>query len=644
VLAVPALGLMWGLNWVAVRVALDEIPPWTLRAAGLGCGAFVLLVLALLRGRPLAVRRDQVGRLFVSGLLTVAGFNILVTFAQLYATTSRAAIVTYTMPVWAVLFAWIALGERPDRRRWTALVLGAAGLALLALPLVAAGRFSVGLVFALGAGVSWAAGTVFLKRYPIDGAPLAVAAWQLAVGAGVAIAGMLAAEGLPRWSAPGAAVGIAFGYHVVIAMAAAYFLWFEVVARLPAGVAALGVLMVPVVGVLGATTLLGERPSAADLAGFALVLAAASLSLLPAKGDDRRGALAFLRRHAGSEPAAAGRFETGGKSALRGFVTTAPWVFPRRRYLVYLPRGLTRREVGRAPLLVLIHGCRQTPEVIASATRIAALADRLGCLVLLPRQKRSANRWGCWNWFEMATARGWGETAIVAAQIRAVRRRYGLGRRRVVVAGLSSGAGLAAILGIRRPDLVAGVFAHSGVACGAATSPFGAFEVLRSGAAGDVVGIGEVARARADPAALPVRLLAVHGGRDEVVAPVNARELVRQYLAFAGHPAARAGPPADLPPPDAGATQVLGERRVTTSDWQRDGAVLARFVDVDALGHAWSGGDAQYDYADPAPPDATALLGDFLRGYFPASTDSRDSSRAVSASAAAVSSAGTASD
>ena len=109
-----------------------------------------------------------------------------------------------------------------------------------------------------------------------------------------------------------------------------------------------------------------------------------------------------------------------------------------------------RRTAGRwrrHPLLVLLHGCRQTPEDIAAGTRIARLADRDDMLVLLPRQNPRANPWGCWNWFDPATARGWGETAIVAAQIRAVRRAYRIDKRRVFVAGMSSGGALAAALG-----------------------------------------------------------------------------------------------------------------------------------------------------------------------------------------------------
>src|SRR5262249_51372796 len=103
-----------------------------------------------------------------------------------------------------------------------------------------------------------------------------------------------------------------------------------------------------------------------------------------------------------------GRYEADSRSALRGSLASAPWIWPSRESLVYVPRGHARWR--RVPLVVMIHGCRQKAEDIAEGTRITALADELGCLVMLPRQNPRANSWGCWNWFDGATVRGWGET------------------------------------------------------------------------------------------------------------------------------------------------------------------------------------------------------------------------------------------
>lgn len=289
-IGVPAVSLLWGLNWPAVRIVLGEIPPWTLRAWGLTTAAVLLFAFAAASGRSLAIRRGQWRRLAIAGCLNIAGFNIFVTFAQLAGTTSRAAIVTYTMPVWAIVFAWILLDEVPDRRRAAALALGAFGLLLLALPLFAAGRLTAGIGYALGAAASWAAGLVMLKRWPVDGHPLAVTAWQVLVGAFASVTGMLVFEGPGPAAMPSPAVIAAFFYHTVFAMALAYVLWFAITEHLPAGVSALAVLGVPAIGVLCATLFLGERPTWSDLGGLAAVVGAAALSLIPPRRRSGPGA------------------------------------------------------------------------------------------------------------------------------------------------------------------------------------------------------------------------------------------------------------------------------------------------------------------------------------------------------------------
>lgn len=280
--AVPLLGLLWGLNWPAVRLCLVEIPPWTLRTTGMAAAGLCLLVAALATGRPLAVPRAHRPRLVASGLLTLAAFNVLLAFAQLQAATSRAAIVAFTMPVWTALLAWPVLGERPDRRRLLGLGLGLAGLAALGLPLWRAGALEPGLLWALLGGASWAAGTVVAKRWPVAAPALPVAGWQLLVGALGAGLGMLLFEGLPRPRPLMPVTAAALAYHVLLAQALAYLLWFAILPRLPAGAATLGTLPVPAVGVLGAAALLGERPTLPDLLGLGLVIAAAATILLPA--------------------------------------------------------------------------------------------------------------------------------------------------------------------------------------------------------------------------------------------------------------------------------------------------------------------------------------------------------------------------
>jgi drug/metabolite transporter (DMT)-like permease len=282
------LAFAWGLNWPAVKILLVTLPPFTMRVIGLGLAALLLAGLALARGMSLVPPRAHWAALALAGLLNVAAFNVCTAFAQLYTSASRAAVLTYTMPMMSALLAVVLLGERLSRRVRLALVCGSLGLALLAWPALStlgtagSGVSALGLVMPLAAALAWALGTVATKRWPLAGERIVHTAWQLAIGALVALAGaLLAHERLPaQW--PAAAIG-AMVFHVVIAIALGYLLWFVLLQRHGAAVSALTTLAVPVVGVLGAMALVGERPSAADWGGFTLVLAGATLILLPAR-------------------------------------------------------------------------------------------------------------------------------------------------------------------------------------------------------------------------------------------------------------------------------------------------------------------------------------------------------------------------
>ncbi len=266
--------LFWGLNWPAVKLALEGFSPWTLRAVGLGLGAALLAVLSLAMRRPLSVPAGHRLALVIAAFLSVAGFNICAVFAQLAMPTSRAAILTFTMPLWAALFAALFAGERIDAVRAFALGCGAIGLALLAKPYwpaLAAGTMPAGLVYVLGAAISWAAGTVYTKHRGLPGDPLGLAAWQLGIGAALAGLGALAFE-VPRIDLASPVVAGAFVYHVVLALALAYLLWFQLLERVPSATAALGTLLIPVFAVVGSAVILSEQPTLTDFAGFGLIL------------------------------------------------------------------------------------------------------------------------------------------------------------------------------------------------------------------------------------------------------------------------------------------------------------------------------------------------------------------------------------
>jgi len=278
------LAFAWGLNWPVIKIVLGEVPPFAARATGLGTASLLLMAFAAWQGRRLVPPRESWAGLVVAGALTIVAFNFCTAFAQLNTSTSRAAVLTYTMPMMSALLAWALLGERPGRRGGAAVALGALGIALLAWPALRAaaggtGRPLVGPLFALGAALAWALGTIVTKKLPPVHDRVVATAWQLALGGACgALASALAGETWPRSLSPAGAV--ALGYHIVIATAFAYVLWYRLLDSASATVSSLTALAVPVVGVLGAMALVGDRPSALDWLGFALVLGAAALVLL----------------------------------------------------------------------------------------------------------------------------------------------------------------------------------------------------------------------------------------------------------------------------------------------------------------------------------------------------------------------------
>jgi drug/metabolite transporter (DMT)-like permease len=278
-----ALSFAWGFTWPAMRTALADIPPFSMRVVSIGLGMAALLAAVKLQGRSFALgrRRDWL-HVIVAGMLNIVGFTMLSSFALLLAGTGRVAMLSYTMPIWAALFAWLALGERFSAPRVLALVLCATGLAIIIYPLAATG-VPLGLLLALATGITWGAGTVYLKWARISGDTVAVAAWQLVVAFVFVAACVPLVEGSLHLSQASAPALFATAFTGVIGSGLAYYLWFRIVGRLPAMTASLGILSAPVIGVLSTAIMLGERPTVPDMIGFALIFAASVCVLLPSR-------------------------------------------------------------------------------------------------------------------------------------------------------------------------------------------------------------------------------------------------------------------------------------------------------------------------------------------------------------------------
>ena len=278
-LLVVLLAFAWGLNWIAAAVALREMTPWSLRVAGSGIGAAMLFSAAIITGHKLRVPRGEYVHVMVAGFLNVAGFQILSGYAQLSGATTRAIIITYSMPIWTTVLSWLFLGERLNAVRWLAFALCVVGVTILVWPLFATG-FPPFVFYSLGCALSWAFATVYIKWAKVTIEPLANAAWQLLFGLFFITAGSFIIEGYPHlWPIQNQTI-LAVLFVGLFGVGLAHFLWWSIVGRLPAITASLGSLLVPVIGVSASVLVLGEQLTVSDIVGFAMIFAAAACVLL----------------------------------------------------------------------------------------------------------------------------------------------------------------------------------------------------------------------------------------------------------------------------------------------------------------------------------------------------------------------------
>jgi drug/metabolite transporter (DMT)-like permease len=276
-LAITSVG--WGFNWPVTKYLLSELPPLTLRGATGVAGASLLAVLAILRGQSLRVARELWPRLALAAFLNVACWMVLMGLALLWLPAGEAALLAYTMPVWASLLAWPILGERPNLLRVISLLMAFAGLSAImgGNGLAASMAKLPGIIMALCGAIGFAVGTVLGKKLPLNLPPLTAAAWQVGIGClPVAIAGLFIEK------ADVAAISglgwILLVYSTVIQFCVAYVTWFAALARLPASVAATGTMAVPVIGVVASAVALHEPLGIGQIAALVFTLAGVALA------------------------------------------------------------------------------------------------------------------------------------------------------------------------------------------------------------------------------------------------------------------------------------------------------------------------------------------------------------------------------
>ncbi len=278
-------------------------------------------------------------------------------------------------------------------------------------------------------------------------------------------------------------------------------------------------------------------------------------------------------------------------------------------YRLYLPSGSSSAD--SLPLIVMLHGCNQNALSFAEGTHMNTLAEEGRFAVLYPEQSKRANPLHCWNWFESASLAGEGEAALLARLIDQVTERRPIDARRVHVVGMSAGGAMACILAVRHSRLFAGCAIHSGLMYCAAHSPTQALAAMRSGTSAAAIDKARTLAFQAHEPEIMVPTLVIHGDRDTTVSPMNADQIIEQLKERA-----------ESIDSSAGALSATRERRMDSGnrtyrqqDYTQQGRLVLRKIIVEGLGHAWSGGDARFEFNDAAGPDAGRLILDFVRRY-----------------------------
>jgi poly(hydroxyalkanoate) depolymerase family esterase len=292
-----------------------------------------------------------------------------------------------------------------------------------------------------------------------------------------------------------------------------------------------------------------------------------------------------------------------------------------RDYRLYLPRGYTKGKP--MPLVVMLHGCKQDPEVFAAGTRMNRIADEQGFLVLYPRQSKLANGYSCWNWYDPRTLSRGGEAAIVMAMVADVAGRYSVDADRIYVAGISAGGAFTSILASCYADVFAAAAVHSGFPYGVADSPLSGMRVMERAYPYDSEKSGREAFECRGSGRRAMPLLVIHGALDDKVLPKASGDVIKQFAQVEDY--CDDGQDND----SVAATRLVkqafpaqgGKHAYEVSTFARNGKPMLQEVVVDGLGHSWSGGDdgrtkpadsVKYPYNDPQGPDASRMMWDFF--------------------------------
>lgn len=271
------LWLVWGTSWPAMRTVFLEVPVWQFRAFGCLVGGVALLAMARAAGGRLVPDRADWLPLFVASIFNITVWHVTVGFGLKLIAAGHAALICYTLPVWTALLSTLFLKERITATVFVSLALGVGGIAVLASQdFTKMGDNPLGLAFVLAAAMSWALGTILIKRRRWSAGMNALAGWQLLMGmAPIAIIALFT-ESFTMFEVSNAAL-LSGAYTVFVGIVIGYALWFKVVSLFTATTASIGSLVTPLIGVASSAVLLGEVVGWREIAAGAMVLAAVAL-------------------------------------------------------------------------------------------------------------------------------------------------------------------------------------------------------------------------------------------------------------------------------------------------------------------------------------------------------------------------------
>lgn len=279
-----ALTLMWGCNWPLMKFSLREVPPLTFRALTMTGGVLLIGAWLAVRRMPLALPPSQLGRVFALALPNVIGWHLASIIGLTQLAAGRAGILAFTMPVWTVMLGAALFGQPLTRRTSVASLAALGAVGLLAADELAslAGR-PAGVAWLQAAALSWALGTLLLRRLPVALGTEALTVWMMAIGSVFFWAAAFALEPALHVSAWSAATWASLAWGIVVNFGISQLLWFALARELPPQAAAFSIMAVPLVGVLSAAALVGEVPRASDwLALVLIVVAIGTATGLPA--------------------------------------------------------------------------------------------------------------------------------------------------------------------------------------------------------------------------------------------------------------------------------------------------------------------------------------------------------------------------